>query len=153
MPPIKRKTKRSLILTGVLMIVGLLNLSLTTTRPPSPALADEIDRVLDQDPCIGAIERWPARYYAWRPTSWFRANDGRAFLWMLSGPWLGSDTSKVEVRLYQGAWEGDYPPGRHLLRADQDKLSLDSSNFTFAAGTYDVRTRKLSDWTCGPSSG
>ncbi len=149
--PIKRNTKRALIVTAALMIVGLLTLSLTTTRPPSRALADEIDRSLEQDPCIGSVERWPSRYYGWRPTSWFWANDIRGLLWMVSGPWLGSDTSKVSVRLYRGASSEDYPAGRHLLRADQDKLSLDSSKFLFASGTYDVRTRQVRGWTCGPS--
>ncbi len=151
MPPIKQNPKRSLILTGFLITVGLLTLSLTTTRPPSPALADEIDRSLEQLPCIGSIEQWPARYYAWRPTSWFWSNDIRGLLWMLSSPWLGSDTSKVSVRFYQGASRDDYPPGRHLLRADQDKLSLDSSKFLFASGIYDVRMRQMKGWACGPS--
>jgi hypothetical protein len=150
-PPIKRNKKRALIFTAALMIVGLLTLSLTTTRPPSRALADEIDRALEQDPCIGSVERWPSRYYGWRPTSWFWANDIRGLLWMVSGPWFGSDTSKVSVRLYQGASSEDYPAGRHLLRADQDKLSLDSSKFLFASGIYDVRTRQVRGWMCGPS--
>lgn len=148
----RRTAKRTVIAVSTIVATAAI-LGLTTTRPPSPALADEIDRALERDPCVGSVERWPARYYGWKPTSWFRANDGRKVFWMLSGPWLGSDTSKVNVRLYQGASESIYPRGRHLLRADQDELRLDSSNFLFAAGTYDLRTRKLTDWTCGPSSG
>lgn len=148
---IKRSRMRSALIGGAALLAVLLVLSLTTMRPPSPALADEIDRVLDQDHCVGSVERWPARYYAWRPTPWFRSNDDRIFLWMLTSLWFGSDTSQVEVRLYQGADAEFYPPGRHFLRAGQTDALIDDSNFMFAAGTYDLRTRKLSDWTCGPS--
>jgi hypothetical protein len=71
--------------------------------------------------------------------------------WRLSGPWLGSDTSKVTVHFHERASTPIYTPGTHLLRADQEELLIDDSNDRFVTGTYDTETRKLLSWACGPN--
>ncbi len=134
------------------VLAGLFLLGLTTTAPPSSSLADEVDRALQQDPCIGPVDRWSARYYGWKRAAWVNST-GTYLLWFAVGPWVGSDTSKVEVQFYQGASELDYPPGRHRLRADQVETFLDSSNFRYANGTYDLDSRKLIDGVCGSNAG
>lgn len=144
-----RTGKRSALLACGVILAGLLFLGLAITPPPSPALADEIDRLLEQDPCVRSPDRWPARYYVWEKPSWAK-HPGRHIFWVLSGPWLGSDTSKVSVRFHERASAEMYTPGRHLLRADEEQLWLDSSNDMLVTGTYDIGSRKLISWTCGP---
>lgn len=142
--------RAALVLCGVI-IAGVTVLGLTITPPPNPALADEIDRLFEQNPCVGDVDRWPSRYYVWVRPGWSNTEPRIDFLWLLTGPWLGSGTSKVDVRFYAGADTDFYPPGRHRLRADQDRMALDSSDMLFVAGTYDVKTRSVADWTCGPN--
>lgn len=146
-----RAGKRTILLLGSVIIAVIMALGLTITPAPSPDVADEIDRLLEQDPCVGSAARWPSRYYVWERTEWSTREPRIDFLWLLSGPWLGSDTSRVHVRFYEKASPDMYLPGRHLLRADQEVMWLDSSNDKFAFGTYDVRTRKFVDLTCGPN--
>ena len=130
-----RAEKRAALLVGGVIIAGVMALSLTMTRPPSPEVADEIDRLLEQDPCVGSADRWPSRDYAWAMPAWSKKNeDAIHFLWLLSGPWLGSDTSRVTVSFHERASPDMYLPGRHLLRADQEVMWLDSSNDKFVFG-------------------
>ena len=146
-----RAEKRAALLVGGVIISGVMALSLTMTRPPSPEVADEIDRLLEQDPCVGSSDRWPSRYYAWERPAWSKREAQNHFLWLLSGPWLGSDTSRVTVSFHERASPDMYLPSRHLLRADQEVMWLDSSNDLSVFGTYDVRTRKFINLTCGPN--
>lgn len=148
-----RTPKRSALLACGGVVVGLLVVGLATTPPPSPAIADEIDRLLEQDPCVRSADQWPARYYVWERTSWRKRSGWHMFFWLLSGPWLGSDTSRVSVRFHETASESMYTPGRHLLRADQEELWLDDSNDMLVTATYDVGTRKLISRTCGSNGG
>lgn len=147
-----RTRKRSALLACGVILAGLLFLGLAITPPPSPAIADEIDRLLEQDPCVRSANQWPARYYVWEKPSWAKRGRHMSF-WILSGPWLGSDTSKVSVHFHEMASAAMYTPGRHLLRADQEELWLDDSNDRYVTGTYDIRTRKLISWTCEPNGG
>ena len=117
---------------------------------PSASLANDIDQLLEQDPCVRSVDRWPSRFYVWEKPAWAKSQ-GTHLIWVLSGPWLGSDTSKVSVRFHEIAVPGVYPPGRSLLRADQDVLALDSSNNMLVLATYDVRTEKLTSLYCGPN--
>lgn len=127
------------------VVACLFLLNSKTTEPPSPALADEIDRVLVRDPCIGSIEDWTSREYSWGRNS---LSDPRFF----GSRWLGSDTSIVHVSFYRGDGSENYPPGRQLLRADQVRLSFDSSPELFLAyAEYDVEARRLTDFECGPN--
>ncbi len=145
----RRNLRNELLAFGVIL-AGALFLSLTITRPPSPALADEIDRLLVQDPCVGSTDLWPSRYYTWGMPEW--ANKPyRNALWVLTGPWFGSDTSKVHIRFHERAHPEMYRPGRHLLRADQQDWWLDSSNDMSVWGTYEIETRRLTEFYCGPN--
>ena len=148
-----RTTKRSALLACGAILAGLLFLGLSITPPPSPAIAGEIDRLLEQDPCVRSADQWPARYYVWERPSWAKRSGWHMLFWRLSGPWLGSDTSKVSVHFHETASAAMYTPGRHLLRADQEELWLDDSNDIFVTGTYDIGTRKLISWTCGSNGG
>ncbi len=126
------------------VVACLLLLNSKPTEPPSPALADEIDRLLVRDPCIGSIEDWPSREYSWGRNSW---SDPRFF----GSRWLGSDTSKVLVSFRKGQGAENYPPGRTLIRADQMQLRFDSSPKGIGAiAEYDVEARRLTDFDCGP---
>ena len=136
-----------------MIVAGVLFLSLTTTRPPSPALADEIDRLLEQDPCVASTDLWPSRYYIWGMPEWGRSQGFRGLLWALTGPWFGSDTSKVSIHFHERASAEAYRPGRHLLRADQQDWWLDSSNHMLVRGTYNIETRRLTEFYCGPNGG
>ena len=108
-------------------------------------MADDIDRLLVLDPCIGSIADWPSREYAWGRNDW----TGNPFF---GSRWLGSDKSTVRVQFYRGEGAGHYPPGRHLLRADQVQLSYDSSpELIVAYAEYDVEARRLTDFHCGPN--
>jgi hypothetical protein len=144
--------KRSALLACGAILAGFVFLGFSTTPPPSPALADEIDRSLEQNACVRSADQWPARYYVWEKPSWAKRNGGQ-IVWLVAGPWLGSDTSKVSVSFHERASTPMYTPGRHLLRADQEDLWLDCSNDKYVSATYDVRNRKLSNWSCGPNGG
>lgn len=146
-----RAGKRAALLLGGVLIAVIMALGLAITPAPSPDVADEIDRLLEQDPCGGSTARWPSRYYVWERPAWSTREPRIDFLWLLSGPWFGSDTSRVNVRFHENASPDMYLPGRHLLRADQEVMWLDSSNDKFVFGTYDVQTRKFIDLTCGPN--
>lgn len=141
-----RRRKGRLLLASGIILTGLLILGLTITPRPTSALANEIDRLVEQDPCVGSVQNWDSRHYAWSAASW--RNDWY-LLWFLTAPWLGSDTSKVNIRFYQGPGAAHYPPGRHLLRADQDNFGLDDSNMLVVFGTYDVGARRMTHWVCG----
>ena len=146
--PAMRQGRKAALFGGGLLALCAVCLGLTITKPPSFAMANEIDRVAENDPCIGDIETWPARYYAWAP----KGREPTLYpIWILTAPWIGSDPSRVRVRFYKSADPYEYPHGRHLLRADQDTFGLDDSSFLFAAGTYDVSGRRMMEWTCGPS--
>lgn len=144
-----RAVKRSALLARFVSIAGLVFLWLTITPAPSPALADEIDQLLQQEPCIGPVDGWPSRLYVWEKASW---DKNRSLFWLLTGPWFGSDKSAVRVKFHEIALPGPYPPGRNLLRADQEELWLDNSNHRRVTATYDVRTRKLTSLRCDPIS-
>jgi hypothetical protein len=148
----KRDRKRAILGVCCAVLAGLLLLGLTTTAPPNSTVVEEVDRALQQDPCVGPVKRWSARYYAWKRAKWVNST-GTYLLWRAVGPWVGSDTSSVEVQFYQGASEMDYPPGRHMLRADQVETFLDSSNFRYVSGTYDVTGQRLIDGVCGSNAG
>ena len=120
-------------------------LNAKTTEPPSPALADEIDRLLVRDPCIASIADWSSREYAWGRNFW----TGNP---VFGSRWLGSDTSKVHMSFRRGEGAENYPPGRILLRADQVELHFDSSPKLIGAyAEYDVEARRLTDFECGPN--
>lgn len=123
----------------------LLLLNSTTAEPPSPALADEIDRLLVRDSCINSIEDWSSREYAWGRNLWTGAP-------VVGRGWLGSDRTRVSVSFRQGQGAGNYPPGRTLIRADQVEVHFDSSPEGIrASAEYDVRARRLTDFDCGPT--
>lgn len=135
---------RGLLAWG-LVAACLLFVDPRATEGPSAALADEIDRLLVRDPCIGPIDDWTSREYSWGRNS---LSDPRFF----GSRWLGSDTSKILVRFRKGQGAGNYPPGRTLIRADQLKLHFDSSpNGIRASAEYDVEARRLTDFDCGPN--
>lgn len=143
----KRKTRavRRFALAGGLGVAGVAVLWLTITPSPSPALADEIDGLMQQDPCVGSVDGWPSRFYVWEKVSW---DKNRSLFWHLTGPWFGSDRSVVRVKFHERALPGPYPAGRHLLRAEQEELWLDNSNHRRVTATYDVGKRMLTSLEC-----
>lgn len=95
-----------------------------------------------QDACIGSIDDWASREYAWGVNFWTSMP-----FWQR---WLGSDKSVVHVSLYRVADAQMYPPGRHLLRADQKPMIFDSNpELIFVAGKYDVQAMRMTDFYCG----
>lgn len=149
----RRPSRRVALAAGGAALLILLGFGLAITPPPSNALADEIDQLIEQDPCIADVDQWDSRAYSWAASP----RDGRSIhnypLWELSAPWVGSDRSFVDLHLHQGSQASFYPPGRHRLRADQVMFVLDDTNTNVAFGTYDVRARQLVDWSCGPNIG
>lgn len=145
-----RTAKHSALLGCGASVACVAVLWLTITPAPSPALADEIDQALQQDPCVGFADSWPARFYVWEKTAW---DKNRSLLWFITGPWLGSDRSTVKVRFHEIATPGLYAQGRHMLRAEQEDLWLDSTNHMVVTATYDVRTRTLTSLRCAPNGG
>lgn len=144
--------RRTALVAGGGALVILLGLGLAITPPPSHELADEIDRLVEQDPCIADVDEWDSRSYSWAASP----PDGRSVqypLWPLSAPWIGSDRSFVDLHFHQGAYASFYPAGRNRLRADQVMFVIDDSNTNVASGTYDVEARRLIDWSCGPNIG
>ena len=128
-----------------LVAACLLLLNSKTAEPPSPALVDQIDQLMVRSTCIGSVDRWASREYAWGPNFW----TGNP---LFGSRWLGSDKSIVHVSFYRGDGSETYPPGRHLLRADQTQMIFDSSpELVLAHAQYNVEARRLTDFSCGPS--
>lgn len=133
------------VITFGLIAAGWFLLETRVAAPPSPALADEIDRILVRQPCVGPIEDWTSREYVWRSNRWSRMR-------LLGHRWLGSDTSVVHVDFHRGGDPRAFKPGRHLLRPDQRQMifSSDPDLYTVFAD-YDVRAKRLTEFHCGPN--
>jgi hypothetical protein len=129
------------------VLAGLVALAFATTPPPSLALTEEIDRAVERSGCVRAADQWPSRYYVWERPAWVRQTGGQ-LVWFLTAPWLGSDTSRVSVTYHEAASPPMYLAGLNRLRPDQQELWLDCSNARQVWGTYEVRTRKLINWSC-----
>jgi len=117
---------------------------LSETAPPSPQLADEIDRRLALDPCVGAAENWPSRQYVWGETNW----SGYGILGKTP---IGQNRSVVKVDFYSFT-SSNYKPGRQLLRAGQLPWVYDSGDLRFVSATYDVPRRELHINYCGENN-
>lgn len=129
-----------------LLACGLVGACLVFVNPrpvegPSPALADEIDRLLTQDPCVGSIENWTSREYTWRRNSQ---------TWGPLGRWFGSDKSVVQFALFQRGSPEAFPPGRHLRRAGEVGVTFSSDpDLLLVFGEYDVEAGRLTEFHCG----
>ena len=138
--------RRTVSLVALVAGAGLAAAALaivTIQKPPSAALADRIDHLLESDPCVGQVESWPSRDYSWGQTDFTHAPG----VWR----WFGSDTSTVDIRFYRGQPNPEtYPPGRQLQTARQI-LTYDDSDSWFVFATYDVAENRLNELRCGPN--
>lgn len=131
------------LLAWGLIAACLLLVNPRSTEGPSPALADEIDRLLTQNPCVGPIEDWTSRQYTWRRNSW---------TWGPLGRWLGSDKSVVHVALFQRGSPKAFEPGRHLRRAGEvENVYSSDPDLLVVSADYHVETGRLTEFYCGSS--
>jgi hypothetical protein len=100
---------------------------------PTAAVIDRLERRLEQEPCIGSLDRWYRRY-----TNGGDEERG------------GIDPSKIEFSLHE-AGKFEFESGREIVKGLEFPL-LDHRAYKYASGVYDISTDKLTLELCGPNT-
>lgn len=135
---------------AVLIGLGLFAFfALYRPHPPSDALRQRIDSVLAANPCFRDTE-WEQRIYMWAPSHFIMS----AYL-IKQIPGIGaiaSDHSKVELHFWERQ-DHILPKGINRIRADEYTTGIYSGIEMYATGTYDVKSGRILDWSCGCTDG
>ena len=138
---------RSPVLAPLLVTLAGCGSTGIVPKIPSAQVASEIEAKLRTVPCVGSIHRWE-RHYEFRSKPSILAG-----LLTLGTSYRWFDYGTVEVGLYQAGF-GEFRP----LQVRENGVpgtwfDTDDREYAVVFGHYNLRTRTLRLWACGPNMG
>lgn len=112
----------AVIFFGLVQLVGC-----SVGKPQDEEVA-KIEAITTRDTCVGTLSRWHRVFYFQRAVG-------------------GVNKAQIHVT-YTGAGHRGRQPGRYIVEPPT-VIDHDDAQFPFAGGTYDRRTGRFIDWTCG----